>query len=85
MARKPSAPLVRLESEQTQRVVTALQTLLDDSFEVRLGRFEVEELLDFFARECGPLYYNKAVADVQALLRERVDSLESDIWALEKP
>ncbi|WCE07740.1 MULTISPECIES: DUF2164 domain-containing protein [Pseudomonas] len=85
MARKPSAPLVRLEPEQTQRVVTALQTLLDDSFEVRLGRFEVEELLDFFARECGPLYYNKAVADVQALLRERVDSLESDIWALEKP
>ena len=48
-------------------------------------RFEVEELLDFFARECGPLYYNKAVADVQTLLRERVDSLESDIWALEKP
>ena len=85
MARKPSAPLVRLEPEQTQRVVTALQTLLDDSFEVRLGRFEVEEMLDFFARECGPLYYNKAVADVQALLRERVDSLESDIWALEKP
>ena len=85
MARKPSAPLVRLEPEQTQRVVTALQTLLDDSFEVRLVRFEVEELLDFFARECGPLYYNKAVADVQALLRERVDSLESDIWALEKP
>lgn len=85
MARKPSAPLVRLEPEQTQRVVTALQTLLDDSFEVRLGRFEVEELLDFFARECGPLYYNKAVADVQALLREHVDSLESDIWALEKP
>ena len=85
MVRKPSAPLVRLEPEQTQRVVTALQTLLDDSFEVRLGRFEVEELLDFFARECGPLYYNKAVADVQALLRERVDSLESDIWALEKP
>ncbi len=85
MARKPSAPLVRLEPEQTQRVVTALQTLLDDNFEVRLGRFEVEELLDFFARECGPLYYNKAVADVQALLRERVDSLESDIWALEKP
>lgn len=85
MARKPSAPLVRLEPEQSQRLVTALQTLLDDRFEVRLGRFEVEELLDFFARECGPLYYNKAVADVQTLLRERVDSLESDIWALEKP
>jgi len=85
MARQPSAPLVTLEPEQTQRLVTALQRLLDDNFEVRLGRFEVEELLDFFARECGPLYYNKAVADVQALLRERVDSLESDIWALEKP
>ena len=85
MARRPSAPLVTLEPEQTQRLVTALQRLLGDNFDVRLGRFEVEELLDFFARECGPLYYNKAVADVQALLRERVDSLESDIWALEKP
>jgi uncharacterized protein (DUF2164 family) len=41
-------------------------------------------LLDFFIKACGPLIYNQAVLDVQAVLKERFESIESDLWALEK-
>ena len=41
-------------------------------------------MLDLIAREIAPHYYNKAIADAQALLADRFASLESDLWALEK-
>ena len=41
-------------------------------------------MLDFFAREFAPHFYNKAISDVQAHLKDRFDSIESDLWALEK-
>ncbi|HCH75282.1 MAG: 1-(5-phosphoribosyl)-5-((5-phosphoribosylamino)methylideneamino)imidazole-4-carboxamide isomerase, partial [Pseudomonas sp.] len=53
-------------------------------FELELGSFEAQEVLDLFAREIAPLYYNKAIFDVQSHLKERFESIESDLWALEK-
>lgn len=75
---------MELERAQTEPVVHALKRLLADRFDVELGGLEVEELLGFIGERLGPLYYNKAIADTQALLSERFDSLESDLWALEK-
>ncbi|CAI3792086.1 hypothetical protein GLGCALEP_00340 [Pseudomonas sp. MM221] len=50
-----------------------------------LGSFEVAEVLELFSKEIAPLYYNRAIADVQLHLKERFESIESDLWALEKP
>ncbi|NQD92016.1 DUF2164 domain-containing protein [Pseudomonas sp. CrR25] len=81
---KDKAPSLRLEAEQEQAAVRLLKRFLDERFELELGSFEVQELLDLFAREVAPLYYNKAISDVQAHLKDRFESIESDLWALEK-
>ena len=57
---------------------------LDERFELQLGTFEVQEVLDQITRELAPHYYNKAILDVQAHLKDRFESIESDLWALEK-
>jgi uncharacterized protein (DUF2164 family) len=57
---------------------------MEDRFELELGTFEVQEVLEVFTREVAPLFYNKAIADVQAHLSDRFVSIESDLWALEK-
>ena len=44
----------------------------------------VQEVLDLITRELAPHYYNKAILDVQAHLKDRFESIESDLWALEK-
>jgi uncharacterized protein (DUF2164 family) len=81
---KAKAPILRLQASEEQAALQLLKRFLDERFELQLGSFEVQEVLDLFSREIAPHYYNKAVADVQALLSERFASLESDVWSLEK-
>ncbi len=85
MARaKSNTPILQLDAAQTQDAVLAIKRFMEDRFELELGSFEAEELLDFFAREFAPYFYNKAILDVQSYLKERFESIESDVWALEK-
>lgn len=83
MARQ-KAPAAVLDKAQEKTAVDLLQRFLDDRFELKLGSFEVQELLDLINRDIAPFYYNKAIADVQAHLSDRFASIESDLWALEK-
>ena len=85
MARqRTKQPIIELDRQQTEALVRDVARLLSDRFDTELGGLEVEELVDFIGTELGPLYYNKAIFDVQALLKDRFESLESDVWALEK-
>ncbi|MDN6874601.1 DUF2164 domain-containing protein [Pseudomonas citronellolis] len=85
MARQKDKPaILELDSAQRQSAARAIQRFLEERFELDLGGFEAEEVLDFFMREFGPLFYNKAILDVQAHLKDRFESIESDLWALEK-
>ena len=81
---KGKPPIVALDSAQEQVAQRILKEFLAERFELELGSFEVQEILDLFAREIAPHYYNKAIFDVQSHLKERFESIESDLWALEK-
>ena len=83
MARLKS-PILTLTPEQESDAVHKLQRFLSERFELELGSFEVLELLELFGRDIAPHYYNRAVTDAHSLLRERFESLEIDLWALEK-
>jgi uncharacterized protein (DUF2164 family) len=84
MSRGNKAALLELEGAAQQAALQALQRFLEDRFELELGSFEVQEVLDLISREIAPHYYNRAIADTQMLLADRFASLESDLWALEK-
>lgn len=81
---KLKPPLLTLDCAQEQAAQQILKHFLEDRFELELGSFEAQEVLDLIAREIAPLYYNKAICDVQTHLKERFESIESDLWALEK-
>ena len=78
------APSITLTPEQEREALDALKRFLEDRFELQLGSFEVAEVLELFAKEIAPHYYNRAIFDVQTQLKERFESIESDLWALEK-
>jgi uncharacterized protein (DUF2164 family) len=84
MSRGKKIPQLELEGTQQQAALQALKRFLEDRFELALGSFEVQEVLDLITRDIAPHYYNKAISDVQAVLSDRFASLESDLWALEK-
>ncbi|WP_236170094.1 DUF2164 domain-containing protein [Pseudomonas parasichuanensis] len=82
---RTKAPILTLAPEQEREALDTLKRFLEDRFELQLGSFEVAEVLEVFAREVAPYYYNRVIADVQLHLKERFESIESDLWALEKP
>ena len=77
-------PILTLTAEQEQEAINKLKRLFAERFELELGTFEVAEVLELFSREIAPHYYNRAIFDTQALLTERFEGIESDLWALEK-
>ncbi|AIR88509.1 DUF2164 domain-containing protein [Pseudomonas cremoricolorata] len=78
------APILTLAPEQEREALDTLKRFVEDRFELQLGSFEVAELLEVFSKDIAPHYYNRAIADVQLHLKERFESIESDVWALEK-
>ncbi|MGL4316723.1 MAG: DUF2164 domain-containing protein [Pseudomonas sp.] len=84
MSRGKKAALLELDGPRQQAALQVLKRFLEDRFELELGSFEVQEVLDLISRDIAPHYYNKAISDVQAVLSDRFASLESDLWALEK-
>jgi uncharacterized protein (DUF2164 family) len=81
---KLKVPVLELEPAHNQAALQVIKAFLDERFELQMGSFEAQEVLDLFAREVAPYFYNKAISDVQAHLSERFQSIESDLWALEK-
>ena len=52
---KPKAPVLTLDSAQEQAAQQIIKRFLEDRFELELGSFEAQEVLDLFAREIAPL------------------------------
>ena len=81
---KAKPPIMTLSAEQEREACLAIKRFMTDRFELELGSFEAAEVLELFARDIAPHYYNRAIFDVQTHLKERFESIESDLWALEK-
>ncbi|MFA7946183.1 DUF2164 domain-containing protein [Pseudomonas brenneri] len=84
MAKKIKPPILNLTPQQESEATDKIKRFMEDRFELRLGSFEVAEILELFTTEIAPHYYNRAIFDVQTHLKERFESIESDLWALEK-
>ncbi|MDD2052728.1 DUF2164 domain-containing protein [Pseudomonas putida] len=83
MSRK-KPPILSLTPEQENAATLKIKRFMEDRFELELGSFEAAEILELFTREVAPHYYNRAIFDVQTHLKERFESIESDVWSLEK-
>lgn len=85
MSKAKNKPLIlSLSPEQEREATSTIKRFMEERFELALGSFEAAEILELFSREVAPHYYNRAIFDVQTHLKERFESIESDLWALEK-
>jgi uncharacterized protein (DUF2164 family) len=77
--------VIELEKSARDILVRKLQQYFQRELNQKLGSFDAEFLLDFFADQAGVLYYNQAVADVQAHLQKQMEEISYGIGELEKP
>ncbi|MBS0446837.1 MAG: DUF2164 domain-containing protein [Proteobacteria bacterium] len=78
------ATIINLSPELEQDSLLKIRTLLKSQHDLQLGDFEAKELLDWFCNEIGVKVYNQAIADTQKTLAHRLETIEGELWALQK-
>lgn len=76
---------IKLSKDDTARIVAKIKDYFADELDQDIGGFEAEFLIDFFAKEIGPHFYNQGLADAQTLFNEKAEELTYQIQELEKP
>lgn len=76
---------IEFSREQKDRMVAKIKTYFSDELQQDIGGFEAEFLIDFFAKELGPVFYNRGLFDAQQVFNEKVEEASYVIQELEQP
>lgn len=74
---------IEISKQARTDVVASLKRYFDENMSDPLGDLKATLLLDFILEEVGPLIYNKAIADAQARLQQRVNELDGELYVPE--
>ena len=70
---------IELPKPIRDEAIASIQRYFDANMDERIGNIAAGGLLGFFLEEIGPVVYNKAVADVQERLQQRVSELDLEV------
>lgn len=76
---------ITFSREETKAIVAEIQDYFREELDQDIGAIPAEMLMMFFVDKMGAYFYNRGLYDAQTLIRERVDTLTDDIFALEQP
>ncbi|MGB0937300.1 MAG: DUF2164 domain-containing protein [Colwellia sp.] len=75
---------IEFSKEEKESMVRKLQGYFEQELAQDLGQFDAEFLLDFVSQELGSFYYNRGLHDARAVFEERIQSIDDDIYSIEK-
>lgn len=80
------APLGKgLDMQDREWARAAVQRFFAEEHDLDLGGLAADLIVDFFAEELGPLFYNRGLYDAELAVRQRTDELAEAVLSLEKP
>ena len=74
---------IELPKEVRSRAIGSLERWFKENADEPIGNIQAEALLNFFIAEIGPSIYNRAIAEAQASLQQRVAELDIECHAEE--
>ncbi len=74
---------ITLAPDDRKRAVGSIQRYVAEEWEFEIGDLKAGLLLDYFLKELAPSVYNRAIADAQIFLRDRVADLEGGCYEKE--
>ncbi|WP_293748002.1 DUF2164 domain-containing protein [uncultured Paraglaciecola sp.] len=75
---------IAFPAQLKEQVIQKLQNYMSLELEIELGQFDADFLLDFISKEMGSHFYNQGLYDAQAVLADRMESLNDAIYQLEQ-
>ncbi|MQX53725.1 DUF2164 domain-containing protein [Alcanivorax sediminis] len=76
---------ITFTADQKARMVSKIKSYFEDELQQEIGGFEAEFLIDFFAREIGPYFYNRGLFDAHQVLTEKMEEVGYVLQELENP
>ncbi|NNJ91254.1 MAG: DUF2164 domain-containing protein [Gammaproteobacteria bacterium] len=76
---------IEFSKEEKELLVRKIQSYMDDELSFEIGQFDAEFLLDYFSEEMGTYYYNRGLEDARLVVERKLEAIDEDIYAIEKP
>jgi uncharacterized protein (DUF2164 family) len=73
-----------LPKEEKAAAVTRLREYFADELDQEIGVLPAEFLLEFFANDIGPFFYNQGLRDAHAALTKQMEDFGEAIYLLER-
>jgi uncharacterized protein (DUF2164 family) len=67
---------IKIPEETRRTLIASIRRYFAEEMDEEIGDLKASLLLDFVLREVGPTVYNRAIADAQARMQERVVDLD---------
>ena len=74
---------IALTPELKKQSIASIRRYFAESWDLDIGDLKADLLLDYVLKEIGPAIYNRAVADAQVYLRDRVADLDAACYEKE--
>lgn len=75
---------IEFTNKEKESMVEKLQNYFENELDQEIGQFDAEFLLDYFSKEIGAYYYNRGLHDARAIFQARIESVDDEIYAIEK-
>lgn len=76
---------IKLSKDEKTRIVHKIKNYFNDELGQDIGGFEAEFLIEFFAKEIGPYFYNQGLSDAHSLFTEKTEEIGYLLQELEQP
>ena len=72
---------IDLSKQARADAIASLQRYFEENLSEPIGDLPASLLLNYFLEEIGPAIYNRAIADAQDRLQQRVSDLSGELYA----
>lgn len=77
------AMTIDISKQARAQAIASIQRYFQENLPEPIGELPAGLLLNFFLEEVGPAIYNRAIADAQARMQQRVTDLDGELYAEE--
>ena len=72
---------IEIPKQVRAEAIASLKRYFEENMPEPIGELPAGLLLNFFVEEIGPAIYNRAIADAQARMEQRVGDLNGELFA----
>jgi len=72
---------IEIPPQVRAQAIASIQRYFQENMSEPIGHLPAGLLLNFFIEEIGPVLYNRAIADAQTRMQQRVSDLNGELFA----